>query len=669
MFNQTIQMVRMIDSWTTLSRAKQLWENGKDAEAQSTLALAEQEASNDASKMLEYGKLLLRMQRLWLLIQTFRRALNTFPGDHRFPAMLVDAFIKIGDADSALEAYSLAKACGLPPESHAIRRVARLAIDCGRLDELQAVLGDQNPSDFEAEINTLLTRERIAYEQFEALRKHDLGDKPPSVDYIWSAARLKKLHYASYLHTFAAGSPSIAEELLLDIAYKTHPLTTNASFKLAFMGWRLFKRFPKNSAAKVFAGAFGLLGWGDVCGAETLLEEALGSSESLRLPHAATVALDLATSCSVFGAMPVHRLPEISGELWHALINKERSVLANGFAARSYHAPIKQPLISERPRIAVCISGQLRSYAASWPITCAALEGMDVTYFVFTWDAIGAGFGTGDLISRKLPDSVRNNIASAFQTRQLFSTRYPQTFAKLNESSKITPEECKMFFGTRFIQVGNEEEFEGRYKSCSGLRIGDNLNQAKMYYGIHKAITMKKNYELEHDIRFDVVIRIRPDQHIISVGANDLNAARCGNIALGTRHAINAVGDTFLMMSTDVADTVGNMWPAMESANSFAIVPGASGRAQEFALFESLCWNGVKFRMLRNTHVSSLNSIAILPNSFWESLKLDLVAVVTQGLRELDQVDLLIASAASEAAKEGQINDLTMLHQRLRLNA
>jgi hypothetical protein len=641
--------------------------SGKDTEAQNTLVLAEQEASNDANKMLEYVNLLLRMKHFWLLIQTLRRALDTFPDDHRFPNILINVFSQIADADSALETYRLAKARGLPSESNTIRRVTKVAICCGRLDELQAVLGDPSSSDFEAESNRVLTQQRIAYDQFEARRKHDLGDEPPSIDFILNAAKSNDLHYASHLYVFAAGSPSINEERLLNIAYKTHSRTYKTITR-AFMSWRLLKRLPRSSAAKVFAGAFGLLNRGDVYGALSLLEEAVGSSELLRLPPAASLTLSLATSCAVFGVMPVHRVPEISGELWQALPRKEFSVLANGFAARSFNSSIKQPLASEKPRIAVCISGQLRNYIANWPITRAALEGMDVTCFLFTWEQTGAGFGTGDSITRKLPDSLRCNIASAFQTRQLFSARYPQTFARLNESSKITPEECKMFFGTPFVQVSNEEEFEARYKSCSGLWDQGNLNQAKMYYGIHKAITMKKNYELEHDMRFDAVIRTRPDQHIYSIGVNDLNVARRGNIALGTRYALKNIGDTFLMMSTDFADTVGNMWPAMESVNSFAIVPGASGSAKEAALFESLCWNGMKFRLLRDTRISPLNSITILPNSFWESLKLDLVAVVMQGIRELDQVDLSIASAASEAAREGQINDLTMLHQRLRLN-
>jgi hypothetical protein len=290
---------------------------------------------------------------------------------------------------------------------------------------------------------------------------------------------------------------------------------------------------------------------------------------------------------------------------------------------------------------------------------------MDVTYFVATWDKTGAGFGTGDSISRKLPDSVRSGIASAFQTSEFFSSRYPNTFAHLNQSSKITTEECMDFFGTPFAQVKDEDEFEARYAPYSGLRLGGNLNQAKMYYGIHAAIKMKRQYENEHDMRFDVVIRTRPDLEVQNIGLTDVHIATAPYTILSTHLRLNAFGDVFLMMSTEVADIIGSMWPAIESAKSFSIVPGASGAAAETALFETLCWNGVRLRQLRDSKVLSLNSVALRPDVLWESLKSDLLTVERQGLRELDQVDLSIASAASEASGEGQIANLSTLFLRI----
>jgi hypothetical protein len=339
------------------------------------------------------------------------------------------------------------------------------------------------------------------------------------------------------------------------------------------MGWSIRQRFPSSAAANLFAGAFGLLPFGDAYGARDLLEESLNSSNTLQDAGAVDVALYLATSCSAFGTLPESRVAEISGLLWHDLVRKDYSILANGFAARSIRSPILRSSVSERPRLAVCLSGQLRSYLTSWPVTKAALKGMDVTYFVSTWDNTGAGFGTGDSIARKLPDLVRNKIASAFQTRELFSTRYPNTFSRLNESNKITAAECMDFFNTPFVEVSDEHEFEAAYKSFPDIHIAGNLNQAKMYYGIHSAIMMKKKYEAQHGMRFDAVIRTRPDLQVKSIGHTDVLIPKSGNIALSTHLRLNAFGDVFLLMSTEVADLIGSMWPTIESTKSFSIVP------------------------------------------------------------------------------------------------
>ena len=303
--------------------AEALWKDAKDVDAANIIVQAEQEASEDADKMLEYGRLLLRMRRLSLLISTLRRALVLFPDDHRLPDLLVDVFFEIGDADSALEVYSLAKARGLPPQSHAIRRVTRVAIWCGRLDELQAVLEDPASSEFEAESHSMLSQERVAHSHFEGRRRAELGNKPPSVIDIRNAATSGSLPYASHLYTMAATSTSINCSDLLAIAYNVHPTSGNVPCKLAFMAWRLLKRLPSSSPAKIFVAAYCLLQNGDAYGAQELLEDALRNSDGIQFPVAADLTLQLATSCSVFGAMPERRVPEISGELWHALNRKE----------------------------------------------------------------------------------------------------------------------------------------------------------------------------------------------------------------------------------------------------------------------------------------------------------------------------------------------------------
>jgi hypothetical protein len=149
------------------------------------------------------------------------------------------------------------------------------------------------------------------------------------------------------------------------------------------------------------------------------------------------------------------------------------------------------------------------------------------------------------------------------------------------------------------------------------------------------------------------------------IGASDIGIASSGNTALSTHLHLNNIGDIFLIMSTEVADIVGNMWPAMETAQAFSIVPGASGAPAETALFETFCWNGVRLHKVRDSSVLSLNSVVVPPNNLWQMLKSDLSTADRQSLRVLDDVDLSIASAVSEAAGNGQIAVMPELLKRV----
>ena len=646
----------------TMAIAQEQWRSGCDDDARASLAIAEKETVASVDHALQYGVELLRMKQFWLAIEMLRASTSRFTADYRVPELLVDACFQVGDADGALDAYTMALSRGVPAQTEAIRRVTRVAIWCGQIERLEPLLDGASSAPFQMECCAMFENERRTFERLERLRISKIGVNSPTSGQIREATIAGDLTYAASLFLAAVRSSDITEQALLEVVHNAFPPSGHVAVILAFTAWRLLKRFPANPLSSLEVGIHGLLQFGDAFGARQMLERAMLETGAFDRQGDADRAVRLATSCSVFSAIPEHRVARITGELWHLLQKPDFAILANGFAARSV-MKAKSTLSADLPRplrIAVCVSGQLRNFRSSWPTTRAALASYDTTIFLSTWDTIGAGLGSGDSIARKLPAAVRDNLAGPLQTRQVFSERYPITFGLFDTSDQTSRDECERIFDTKSVRVHDEKAFDEALRETPGLFASGTTNQAKMYFGIHDALSMKNDFESEHGLKFDLVIRIRPDLDLRDLGKSDVMLAMNGNCVLSTHLRCSAIGDVFLIMPSKHSDYLCEMWPAMRRAGSFGIVPGATGAAAETALFETLCWNGVHVLQLRNSQAIALNSITISSDELWHTLRRDLAERA-----QLDEIDLTIASAVSKASGDGEIANLESLMEIL----
>src|ERR1700722_17856507 len=156
-----------------------------------------------------------------------------------------------------------------------------------------------------------------------------------------------------------------------------------------------------------------------------------------------------------------------------------------------------------KPRVAVCVSGQLRGYESarqSWE----ALDfgSMECQYFVSVWETIGQNWNRAWSAFRRYP--VILSAINGPAGMDFLRLRYPRLAAAMLEALRIGNiadiNHLREFYGTRDIEVADDN---------TGLFAHAN-NTWKMYYKIGRAHEMAVNSGKD----FDLYVRIRPDQRV-----------------------------------------------------------------------------------------------------------------------------------------------------------
>lgn len=305
-----------------------------------------------------------------------------------------------------------------------------------------------------------------------------------------------------------------------------------------------------------------------------------------------------------------------------------------------------------RPRIALCLSGQLRGYAATWPLTRAALAPYDATVFVATWAHTGNGMGAAASMDRVLPPGFAAKVPSESRSRIVLEARYPSLYGLIVAAgSEVNEADLKRFFGTEHVRILDEPAFERDAALHPGLFEGRPINQSKMYFGMSEVLAMRSEHELHHGV-FDIVIRGRPDRAILELSEIDLAAVHDRRVMRNDQFYDCAVGDQISVSNSAVADEIGDIWPMMRAAGSFACFPGASGRHAEYLMSEALVRRGVKLEPLARTRLGGLTSMTLDPLDVLGALLADAAAMTTP-----TQDDQLMIDAAMDTVLEAQDHD------------
>lgn len=172
-------------------------------------------------------------------------------------------------------------------------------------------------------------------------------------------------------------------------------------------------------------------------------------------------------------------------------------------------------------KIAVCLSGHSRNYKDNYPNLS-----IPVDYFISSCSDSGLpNEKTLPFVSYHLNNEIITERANVDEIIELYK---PKSFEFLND--KFIPIELKKF--------NNHKTLKG------GLLIQIGM----MFYRIHKANLLKKEYELINNFKYDFVIRSRFDVKVNSINLN--------RNYLAIYNKENSISDLFFMGSSHVMDSI-----------------------------------------------------------------------------------------------------------------
>ncbi|MBX7546155.1 hypothetical protein K4G58_07455, partial [Helicobacter sp. Faydin-H64] len=182
----------------------------------------------------------------------------------------------------------------------------------------------------------------------------------------------------------------------------------------------------------------------------------------------------------------------------------------NSKGANAYFSKLIYGLETKNYRIAILVCGALRGdYKKAFLDLHKEAKALNADIFVFSWDKacewIGAsGNGVGFLRGFFDEKILKNAPEIVISSNEEFSKKFPRTFSKVSKE-KLRKVDTKFFKGLPSIKAF-------KFESLQDLQNKEELsNTIKMFYGYAKVLELLENYEKENEIKYDFLIRIRPD--------------------------------------------------------------------------------------------------------------------------------------------------------------
>jgi hypothetical protein len=191
----------------------------------------------------------------------------------------------------------------------------------------------------------------------------------------------------------------------------------------------------------------------------------------------------------------------VSREFISELKSKSRVLCANNDIIKSNTecAPPGIKILA-RPRIAVCISGQLRGFRhCHSTIDNLGLSGYSHDIFVSSWTRVGGRIPSFDQASRIFPFRFAKAFCETLLTigEQEFYARYPSLKRLIESDEDVSVAELKMHYRTSSVDL--EDDRSKPFSDYSSI--------AKMHYKLYRCFSLIKDARKN----YDMIIRIRPD--------------------------------------------------------------------------------------------------------------------------------------------------------------
>lgn len=185
----------------------------------------------------------------------------------------------------------------------------------------------------------------------------------------------------------------------------------------------------------------------------------------------------------------------------------ERAAHVRALAARKQ---VRAGAATTRPRIALCISGQLRGYKICFAsLRRLIIDRYDTNVFVHTWARVGNAVGAhGARLQRMLPPEMAAEIPPQWTDEEFFA-RYPSSRDVLLTEMTVSRDELAAFMHPARCVIEDEAAFEA---SAAHLPLADRLmNAYKMCFQMSACLTAAGLTDPARWDAYDLVIWMRPD--------------------------------------------------------------------------------------------------------------------------------------------------------------
>lgn len=269
-----------------------------------------------------------------------------------------------------------------------------------------------------------------------------------------------------------------------------------------------------------------------------------------------------------------------------------------------------------KPRVALCISGQMRGFSLAWPsIKSAFVDEHNADVFVHTWDQESFTPPLFRRLSRFIGTDLVKLLPLELQQTLAFSNRFPETAKKLQEPIRrpISADEIRDIVRSRHVVVENEDELAKAGVFPKEIWHRGNANQAKMFYKIFQCDRLREQQERTSGDIYDVVIRIRPDfsLKIEGLGAY-FRMVREDNSKIFVSYVNpDGCGDQFAIGSSAAMSAYSSVWKYLAMKKTFAFFPGFRGSIGEELLGEHFMVSGLHPQLIPPSNAELVNDLVI----------------------------------------------------------
>lgn len=185
------------------------------------------------------------------------------------------------------------------------------------------------------------------------------------------------------------------------------------------------------------------------------------------------------------------------------IVSRKRQAIHAALDLVGRRAPFLK-LGKRRPKVALCISGQLRGYRQAYPTWRAGLlRDVDHEVVVHSWEKVGRSGAEPFRAYLPFAGATFSEVYRAQAHRAgmpEMHARYPALFAALREGGIVTPAELSAFYGTDHVVLEDD----------AGPQFDGWSNSQKMHYKIAAAAGLLDRLAGDHDL----VLRVRPDKQL-----------------------------------------------------------------------------------------------------------------------------------------------------------